>query len=112
MKTVQTDIPNKPTVSKYAPGTILARNRDTGVEYRIRPDMLKMERHPWIVLEEMEELPTIESLGDNVILTQKKEPFKNLTAAKITMRVKKLSEDEYKIVSVAEGGHVIVKVSP
>jgi hypothetical protein len=99
------------------PGTIKALNKDTGVIYYIRPDMLKVDGHPWeLIKDDSEKTQAIEAKVSNstneptVILTSKGEPFSTENAAKSAMKRKGLSDTEWIVMDDGKGGFIITKV--
>lgn len=117
------------TVKRH--GYIRALNLDNGVEYEIRPDMLKRTDHHWRVLDKEylhlpgamlnqdRRLPTEASKADvkksnkveeTVIMTSKGKPFATENAAKSVMARKGLSEDQWIILPNGKDGFIISKV--
>jgi hypothetical protein len=98
--------------TRKAPGNIRAKNKETGVIFYIRPDMLKIEGHPWIILDASEQNAIQASKPDgtpDVILTKEGKPFKSESAAKTAMKTKELSDMEWVIIPV-DDGFIISKV--
>jgi hypothetical protein len=97
---------------------ILAKNRNTGGIYEIRPDMLEIDGHPWILVDEtgipVDTSPKVakpkpkEDVPD-VILTKDGKPFKTEHAARSALVAKKLSQADFAIIE-AEDGFIITKV--
>jgi hypothetical protein len=97
----------KSAIEVKKPGTILARNKDTGVIYRIRPDMLEIENHPFQVISEDSEFmiddEKEETTNPDIIMTKQGKPFGSERTARSCMTAKKLSEDEWIVVPVGDG---------
>ena len=98
---------------------LLAKNKDTGVIYKIRPDMLEVAPNPWILIDKdnkpIDTSPEVEKLTpkkpeERVILTKEGNPFKTEQAARSAMKRKDLSEDEWLVLPDGKDGFIITKV--
>jgi hypothetical protein len=97
---------------------ILAKNKDTGVVYEIRPDMLKIDGHPWEVLSdtpiepaEGDDVVTLGKVGEKDIITKTDNtPFKTEAAARSAMKKQGLSDMDHIILGNEESGYIIKQV--
>jgi len=114
------------TVDSQVPGTILARNKETGVLFRIRPDMLKIVGNPWVLVSDTE-LPTEKPAKElskeekrklkysddrerpDIILKNDGTPFASRVAAANSIRLKRIPKDKF-AVEEYEDGFAIVKI--
>ena len=105
-------IPSKPLSGHVKPGAILARNKETGVIMRVRPEMLDM--FPFEVIDEgghsKSTWTSPSTLVDEpvdtkpaVIMTASGKPYKTEVSAKNAMKSKGLSDMEYIVIPDAEG---------
>jgi dihydrodipicolinate reductase len=96
---------------------VLAKNMDTGKVMEIRPEMLELDDFNWQILEDHREKKKETKSGfakktEEVKPIRKADgsPFSTEESARSAMTRKELSEDEYMIVPVAEGGFEIRKL--
>lgn len=104
---------HKSTRAPQRPGTILAENKETGVLFRIREEMLDIPGHPWINIEDPDTVESIELeeivTDPNIIMTKAGKPFRTERAARTAMTAKKLSDHEW-IIIPSDDGFIISKV--
>jgi hypothetical protein len=104
------------------PGFIEARNKETGTYMPIRPDMLRIEGHPWELTDKgREALEAYESKqkgeadtptekDPRLILTKDNKPFKTEASARQAMAKQKLDENEWIVLPSGDEGFIITKV--
>lgn len=103
---------HKSTRAPQRPGTIPARNKDTGVLFKIREEMLDIPGHPWILLEDLDAAEAVEEaveINPDIIMTKAGKPFRTERAARTAMTAKRLSDHEWIVVPSGDG-FIITKV--
>jgi hypothetical protein len=97
-------------------GYIKARNKETGVIWEIRPNMLERQDHPWELVDDNDE-PIVAKKVDasslspeeRTIMTAKGLPFSTENAARAALKLKALDENTHAILPVKDG-FIIYKV--